>query len=259
MSLENMIGAAMALPAVWGLLFYLRLWRAMPERENSEARLGVPDVLVAGLLALWFVSLILDSAGESLQVDIRAIVGSMVIYGGIVVILFLFLALRGISPIREFGLGNFSGLRIPSLVACFAALLPVVVLVQWVATLGRPAAESVQPILEFWMSNPDFISRGLVALMALVMAPLAEEVIFRGYLYGVARRYVGRGWAIAATALLFAGIHGHLPALPGLCVLAVMLTLAYERFRSLWAPILLHSTFNFLSLILSLLWPDLTL
>ena len=58
------------------------------------------------------------------------------------------------------------------------------------------------------------------------------------------------------SAPVFAAIHAHIPSLAGLFVLAVALTLVYEGAGSLWAPILMHSLFNGLTVILTLAWPD---
>ena len=93
--------------------------------------------------------------------------------------------------------------------------------------------------------------------MAVVVAPVAEEVVFRGYLYGVLRRYGGRIPAILVSSLLFAAIHVHLPSLLGLGVLAVILCLLYERTGSLWSTIAMHAAFNASTLVMLVLWPDL--
>ncbi len=257
MTAEGLIAGVLGIPALWGALYYVKLWRTLPP-VASPSRLGRSDAMVAGVLAFWFLSLIIEGSGEVQQVSEGAILSSMVIYGGIVVLLGIFLVLRGISPIAEFGLGNPMGREARFLVVCFLALVPAITLTQWGAAQVFPQREASQPIMEFWMQNPDWQQRGLVALMAIIVAPVAEETIFRGYLFGVARQFVGRAWAMVACALLFAGIHGHLPSFPGLFLLAIMLTLIYERTRSLWAPILTHAAFNGLSLSISLLWPRLT-
>jgi len=88
------------------------------------------------------------------------------------------------------------------------------------------------------------------------VAPLAEEVLFRGYLFRVAERFAGRWPAIATVSLLFAGVHVHLPAMGGLFVLAVTLNILYCATGSLWAPIAAHALFNSLTLIISLAWPQ---
>ena len=88
-----------------------------------------------------------------------------------------------------------------------------------------------------------------MVLTAAVLAPLQEEFLFRGYLYPVFKRYL-TGWGSAfATALLFALLHANVTALPGLFLLALCLTAAYEWSGSLLVPIGMHALFNSVSLL----------
>jgi membrane protease YdiL (CAAX protease family) len=90
-------------------------------------------------------------------------------------------------------------------------------------------------------------------LLAVVVAPVAEETIFRGYIYGVLKRYFGGIGAGLFSAALFAGLHLNVAALPALFVLALCLTLAYEATGSLLVNIFMHGFFN-LSMLLTMLY-----
>ncbi len=83
-----------------------------------------------------------------------------------------------------------------------------------------------------------------VVISAVIAAPFAEELFFRGIIYGVAKRYGGMTAALIFNAAFFAVIHGSLPIIGPLFVLAVCLTLAYEFTGSLWVPIFMHAAFN---------------
>jgi membrane protease YdiL (CAAX protease family) len=61
---------------------------------------------------------------------------------------------------------------------------------------------------------------------------------------------------MAVSALVFALIHGHVPSIPGLVILAVALALLYEQTGSLWAPISMHAAFNAASIFGTIMWPD---
>ncbi len=89
---------------------------------------------------------------------------------------------------------------------------------------------------------------GTVLLAGVILAPVCEEFLFRGFFYGVAKRYAGAPLSGFLTAALFAAFHASLTSLPGLFVLAVALTLAYERTGSLAVPITMHALFNAMSL-----------
>ena len=86
-------------------------------------------------------------------------------------------------------------------------------------------------------------------MQAVLFAPVQEELIFRGYLYGLARRHLGVGAGLVVSSALFAGIHLHLPSFAGLFMLAVCLALAYEWTGSILVPMAMHALFNLLSVL----------
>jgi len=251
------LNAVLLLLAGLGLFFYVRLWREKLVLHGPSGIFGNPDAVVAGVLSVWFVSIIAQSAGASLTITVHGILASGVIYAGIVGMIITLLSVRKVSLTQAFGL-RWTKWRedLPWVGLAFLAVLPIVFCVQWLVSLMVAPEAQNQPLLEFWMKSPDVLPRVLVAVMAVVFAPLAEEFIFRGYFYGVAKQFVGPLWAGLAASLLFAAIHVHLPAFAGLFLLALALTLVYEISGSIWAPVLMHALFNGLSLVLSLLWPQ---
>ncbi|MEZ5375186.1 MAG: type II CAAX endopeptidase family protein [Acidimicrobiales bacterium] len=99
------------------------------------------------------------------------------------------------------------------------------------------------------VSGPE---KAAIALGVVAIAPIAEELLFRGVLLrGLARR-LGDGGAVFVSALLFAGTHFQLVQFPGL--LAVGLTLAWlaRRTGGLASPIWAHIAFN--ATTVALLW-----
>jgi len=250
--------AVLLLLAGLGVIFYVKLWREKLQLAGPAGVFGNPDAIVAGVLAVWFVSIISQSVGATIAISVSGILASGIIYAGIVGMLITLLSVRGVSLTQAFGLKWLKWREdISWVVWAFLAVLPIVFSVQWLMSLVVMPEAQNQPLLEFWMKSPDWLPRTLVAVMAVVFAPLAEEFIFRGYLYGVAKQYVGPLWAGLAASLLFAAIHVHLPAFAGLFLLALALTLVYEISGSIWAPILIHALFNGLALVLALLWPQL--
>lgn len=91
----------------------------------------------------------------------------------------------------------------------------------------------------------------LLCLGAAVVAPVAEEVFFRGILQTVLRRTLrSRSYAVAAAAVVFGGSHGLQPhAVLPLIAFGLLLGASYERTGSLLAPMLLHALFNSKSLV----------
>ncbi len=83
---------------------------------------------------------------------------------------------------------------------------------------------------------------GLV--VSLLLAPLAEEVVFRGILYQSLRKRMGATRATMGSALAFAALHAQPALWPQLVLLGVILALAFERMRSLYPALCLHAAYN---------------
>ncbi len=93
-----------------------------------------------------------------------------------------------------------------------------------------------------WLRLPP-IAEGIGgAALMLLLAPLVEELLFRGLLYRMLAEEVGAWPAIAISAACFALAHGALlsPQLLGGLLFAAI----YARSGNLWLPILLHSGAN---------------
>jgi membrane protease YdiL (CAAX protease family) len=100
----------------------------------------------------------------------------------------------------------------------------------------------------------------LVAFMAIVTAPIVEEVIYRGILYSAFQRTLGVGVAVAAVTLLFALVHvpQYYPSystISLLLLLSLILTLIRARTGNLLPCIILHTVFNAMQSILLILEP----
>ena len=82
----------------------------------------------------------------------------------------------------------------------------------------------------------------MTVFSAAVLAPLVEELVFRGAIFRKWRVRWGPGKAALLSSLLFAAVH--LQASPGKLVLALTCVLVYTSTRSLWAAVLLHAMHN---------------
>lgn len=85
----------------------------------------------------------------------------------------------------------------------------------------------------------------VLALITLVLvAPVAEEILFRGYLYGKIRSKVPLWAAIALVSLLFAAVHGQWNVAIDVFALSIVLCILREITGSIWSGILLHMLKN---------------
>lgn len=90
-------------------------------------------------------------------------------------------------------------------------------------------------------------------LFAVVIAPIVEEVLFRGILLPLISRRLGPWAGLVLTSLGFAALHGDPGSFVALVIFAVALALATIRTGSLWVPIAMHMIFNVVNLGLILL------
>jgi uncharacterized protein len=88
------------------------------------------------------------------------------------------------------------------------------------------------------------------ALVVVVLAPIVEELMFRGVGFGLMRRF-GAPVAILGTAAAFAAIHGLIEGFPLLFLFGAGLAWLRERTGSVYPCILLHGAFNGIALLAS--------
>lgn len=96
----------------------------------------------------------------------------------------------------------------------------------------------------------------VMVTLAVVLAPLTEELVFRAGLFRYFRTRMPRGIALLAPALFFASLHVNWKTLQGLsslaplAVLAMIFSVAYERTGRLGTPIVAHALFNLNTILL---------
>jgi len=130
-------------------------------------------------------------------------------------------------------------------VVAFLGVLPLCLLVLWIIDLLAPRQKGeINEVLKT-MSSLKGPWLWATVFSAVVMAPLSEELFFRGLLQSMLRRYTRNPWmAILITSAFFAVVHRPWQDMPALFVLAVVLGYNYERCGRLYVPMLIHAVFN---------------
>lgn len=95
----------------------------------------------------------------------------------------------------------------------------------------------------------------LAFVTLVIIAPLAEEMLFRGYLYGKLRKSVPIWVAMLATSVLFGLLHGQWNVGIDVFVLSLVMCTLREVTGSIWAGVLLHMTKNGLAFFLLFIYP----
>lgn len=177
-------------------------------------------------------------------------------------------AIGGVGLIRRLGLG---GRKLPAGIAL--GILGAIIVVPPTFEINALCDQiyraihyvhpTEHPLLKV-MHEPESRSvRIILILAATVVAPIAEEYVFRGHLQTILKRGIAAIWSrppgatveprppraliawlsILISAALFAMVH-EVSSWPAIFFLAVGLGYCYERTGNLWASMTIHSLFN---------------
>ncbi len=230
-----------------------------PPAPARTARWGLWDALLAWLTALFagglVGALLATDTGDGLELSEGAIAAVVVVQNAALFgALALVSRLRGFGNLRrDFGFGvsghDAGWLPLGALLqlAVSFALVPIAL----VADLDDAPQEAVRQLEE-----AGGLPLVVLALGVVVLAPLAEELLFRGLLLRALLRRTTPGWAVGWSAAAFAFVHlldpDAAPLVPGLMALGVVAGIQAVRTGSLSRPILLHAGFNLLTVVLLL-------
>jgi membrane protease YdiL (CAAX protease family) len=233
-----------------GVYIYVSLLRQIALRTpNIEApplrTFGWPEALLATVLTTFFLLTISGPAQRVPRMENRDLIASAIFTIG------LLLALAGFLRLRRFDLNSLGGFSrigffrtgITGGVLILAAY-PLIFLADVMTQRLLRRDPDRQAIVEMFSQSNTLSQRVLIILLAVSLAPIAEEFIFRFFLYGVAKRYFGRGIAVIVSSLLFAAVHAHLPSFAPLFVLGACFAIAYEWSGSILVSMMMHALFN---------------
>ena len=144
---------------------------------------------------------------------------------------------------------------LPASFATFAIALPLITAASllWQAlldALGMPAEP--QDLIALFAEAKSVPLLVMMIVVATLMAPVTEELVFRGGFFRYARFRLPRWLALTLPACLFAALHTNLASFAPLALLGVIFSLAYERTGRIAVPIIAHGLFNLNTIILIL-------
>ncbi len=167
--------------------------------------------------------------------------------------LWLFLRSQGVTLHRAFGFGREeTRVMVRRGILLFLVIVPLVWSTNYIwretlLTLGISPDE--QDILKLVRRAKSPAVRAYFLFMAVVLAPVVEEGLFRGFIYPAVKRRAGIVRALVIVSVLFAVVHHNVGVFGPLVVLALLLGLAYEVTGNLIVPITIHSLFNLVNLV----------
>ena len=190
------------------------------------------------------------------------LLGTLGMQGAAWVLIFIFLKLHKTGWREACGFRN-ADLKKSLLLALGALVLALLAgwLLQFVSgitltRLGVPPEN--QRAVEMLLDAKTIWARGYFALFAIVIAPVAEEFVFRGMLYPFIKQLGSPRTAVFGVSAIFAGIHFDAGTFLSLFALALVFTWLYEKTDCLLAPIVAHSLFNTVNLVMLHFLPQLT-
>ena len=231
----------------------------MSSNSSSIARRSAWSL---ALIAWVFVGFMLAQAGifalmwglESLGVNLSAVngpllnvIGGVAIYGlAIAIVIGLpWLVRRRPTTLKQLGLHRLPRWRdIGWLGIGVVSYLILTMIVQQVAGYLFPFVNYDQAQETGYAGISTHLEYILAFIGLVIVAPFAEEVLFRGYLLGKLRQHVALWLSIVLTSLLFAFVHFQWNVGIDVFALSIVLCILRVKSDSLWASILLHMTKN---------------
>ena len=204
--------------------------------------LGVALLLALDAM-LELVGLSFDNLDDAVATTVKA--GLMYAFATTVALGVPWVVYRAKPNLRQLGMDRSLewsdiGLGLSAYVPYFIVSLIVISLVAWLFP-GFNIAEAQETGFRAIADRTGYI----MAFVTLVMlAPLAEEVLFRGYLYGKLRNYIGLIGAIVLSSSCFAAIHLQWNVAVDVFALSLVLCGLREFTGSIWAGVVLHMTKN---------------
>lgn len=157
------------------------------------------------------------------------------------------------SPRPTFRLTWATGIRYAA--GTLLVALPVLTLLSfgWTELLrifGLP--DEPQDLIARFAETKSVVVIGGMLLVACVLAPLSEELMFRAGLYRFVRQKIGRVPALLVSSICFGILHGNWAGFLPLAMLGLLLALVYEATGSLRVIVIAHGLFNLNTIIIVL-------
>ena len=137
-----------------------------------------------------------------------------------------------------------------------------------VFVLGMSAAVSVNVIVslsqiarfspKYQQVSEVIYSGGLFMeiVSAVIAAPILEELFFRGMIYKRLQDMINVKAAVIVSALFFGAFHGNLVQFVYAFIIGLMLAYVYEKFKTIWAPVIFHIGANLISVLITEFMPQ---
>ncbi len=214
----------------WDWTDFLMFW---PGWFSSFQLLGSVAVILTNLLG--------TNADPTVRNAIESSVLAVCQYGGMLFNIFVLAFMRRGGTLRDLGWRGFKWWW-----------LPVAPIATYVALVGASYLQTINQNLFPGVTNGQCHAvqhdyshyYALAIIVVCVIAPISEETIFRGFIYGWLHRWGPAVFAIPLSAAIFSAVHQQLVLFLPLFFVGLVLASLYQGSRSIVPGILTHALFN---------------
>jgi membrane protease YdiL (CAAX protease family) len=220
----------------------------MRERDSFPTAVEATFLVVALMAIEFVINAAFYDARIMSGVDPRDVSGAIVVFGNGV----LFSVLMHYKGMRYGSLFHASKTPVAAVIGTLIlpvlCIVPALILAVWTLTLilqQLPMGHWQEALCNQMMSDE------LVALVTVcLIAPVVEEMLFRGIILRAFLVQYSRSQAIVGSAILFGVAHLNIFQFVAAVLVGSISGWLYERTRSLWPSIILHMAFNGVSMLL---------
>lgn len=235
--------------------------RALLERLRGKSwSLGESAWVLLAVMFAWLTTASVGLLMQRIGVGVRAVETAMQVAWTVLAPALVIAALASIAREKGVSLVSWSGLEQRQLwvgvrqgVLFYIMAIPVVLFYSMVyfrmlQLLGQ-ATDQPQDVVQFMMDPAGPTAAQIyLAVAAVSIMPVAEELFFRGVLLPLTARHARLSVALCFVSILFAVVHWHLPSVVPLALIAFAVSLGYLYSGSIVVPVVMHAAFNAMNL-----------
>ena len=222
----------------------------VPWRAREALAVALLALVTGAFFTLIVTALATPHGVTDEQRNLLTLYATIIIEGCLALWVWLWVKLRHQAGLRELGIRLHRGDIGAGIVTAVLGLIAAQIVTQIVIALWEGAAGHS-------IKQPDQLPSlhgagqiGVAAFAVIIVAPFAEELFFRGFLYQALRRWRGVTSAILISAAVFAISHGEPLLMVGIFPLGIILAYMFQRRDSLVTTITAHMTYNTIGFIL---------
>ena len=133
-------------------------------------------------------------------------------------------------------------------------VMPLAFIISFFSKLILPDFEEQSKVIELKENFDKNLYKNIISIV--IISPILEEIVFRKLFYRSLKKITTIGIAASVSSLIFGIIHFNVLSLIMLIFMSIFFTFIYEKYNSVIYPIIAHSLFNAIMLILIFITSD---